>query len=56
LLADLGLEPKEAKTRTVHLGVEGEGFTFLGFHHQMVRSPARWQSPETVETSVGVIL
>src|SRR5207302_1828195 len=41
LLADLGLEPKEAKTRIVHLRVGGEGFTFLGFHHQMVRSPAR---------------
>jgi RNA-directed DNA polymerase len=41
LLADLGLEPKEAKTRIVHLTVGGEGFTFLGFHHQMVRSPAR---------------
>ena len=41
LLAELGLEPKEAKTRIVHLKVGGEGFTFLGFHHQMVRSPAR---------------
>jgi hypothetical protein len=26
---------------TRHLTVGGEGFTFLGFHHQMVRSPAR---------------
>ena len=41
LLAELGLEPKEAKTRIVHLKMGGEGFTFLGFHHQIVRSPAR---------------
>lgn len=38
LLADLGLMPKEAKTRIVELAVGGEGFDFLGFHHQMVRS------------------
>src|SRR6476659_9037376 len=38
LLADLGLQPKEAKTRIVHLEVGGEGFDFLGFHHRMVRS------------------
>ncbi len=41
LLAELGLEPKEAKTRIVHLKVGGEGLTFLGFTHHMVRSPAR---------------
>jgi RNA-directed DNA polymerase len=38
LLADLGLEPKAAKTRIVHLAEEGEGFDFLGFHHRLVRS------------------
>lgn len=38
LLADLGLEPKEAKTRIVHLEEGGEGFDFLGFHHRWVRS------------------
>jgi len=38
LLADLGLAPKEAKTRIVELAVDGEGFDFLGFHHRMVRS------------------
>lgn len=38
LLADLGLEPKEAKTRIVHLDVGGEGLDFLGFHHRLVRS------------------
>lgn len=38
LLADLGLAPKEAKTRIVELAVGGEGFDFLGFHHRMVRS------------------
>jgi group II intron reverse transcriptase/maturase len=41
LLADLGLAPKEAKTRIVHLQVDGEGFDFLGFHHRMVRSRPR---------------
>src|SRR5665647_1785251 len=38
LLADLGLEPKAAKTRIVHLEVGGEGLDFLGFHHRLVRS------------------
>lgn len=38
LLAELGLEPKEAKTRIVCLEVGGEGVDFLGFHHRMVRS------------------
>jgi len=41
LLADLGLEPKAAKTRIVHLEVDGEGFDFLGFHHRLVRSQGR---------------
>src|SRR5205823_1855510 len=36
--ADLGLEPKAAKTRIVHLEEGGEGFDFLGFHHRLVRS------------------
>jgi RNA-directed DNA polymerase len=35
----LGLEPKAAKTRIVHLEVGGGGFDFLGFHHRLVRSP-----------------
>jgi RNA-directed DNA polymerase len=38
LLAELGLEPKAAKTRIVHLEMGGEGFDFLGFHHRVVRS------------------
>ena len=38
LLADLGLEPKAAKTRIVHLEGGAEGFDFLGFHHRLVRS------------------
>ena len=38
LLADLGLEPKEAKTRIVHLADDGRGFDFLGFGHKWVRS------------------
>ncbi len=41
LLADLGLEPKAAKTRIVQLAVDGEGFDFLGFHHRLVRSAGR---------------
>ena len=36
LLAELGLRPKEAKTRIVHLAVGGEGLDFLGFHHRLV--------------------
>jgi RNA-directed DNA polymerase len=38
LLAGLGLEPKAAKTRIVHLEEGGEGFDFLGFHRRLVRS------------------
>ena len=61
LLADLGLEPKEAKTRVVHLQVGGEGLDFLGFHHRLVevtgrrsnRSPvtflARWPADRAME-------
>lgn len=41
LLADLGLEPKAAKTRIIQLEVGGEGFDFLGFHHRLVRSAGR---------------
>jgi group II intron reverse transcriptase/maturase len=41
LLAELGLEPKEAKTRIVHLEVGGAGFDFLGFHHRLVRVTER---------------
>lgn len=44
LLAELGLEPKEAKTRIVHLQVGGEGFDFLGFHHRLVRVTGRRNS------------
>ena len=40
LLADLGLQPKAAKTRIVHLTEGGEGVDFLGFHHRLVRSRA----------------
>jgi len=41
LLADLGLEPKAAKTGIVHLQVSGEGLDFLGFHHRLVSSQGR---------------
>jgi RNA-directed DNA polymerase len=60
LLADLGLEPKAAKTRIVHLEAGGEGFDFLGFHHRLVRSRglngkprmtflARWPADKAVQ-------
>jgi group II intron reverse transcriptase/maturase len=41
LLAELGLEPKEAKTRIVQLQVGEPGFDFLGFHHRLVRAQGR---------------
>ncbi|HWH01687.1 MAG TPA: group II intron reverse transcriptase/maturase, partial [Pilimelia sp.] len=41
LLAELGLQPKAAKTRIVHLTEEGEGLDFLGFHHRWVRARGR---------------
>src|SRR5436309_1582287 len=37
ILAELGLELKQAKTRIVHLREGGEGVDFLGFHHRYVR-------------------
>ena len=41
MLAELGLQPKEAKTRIVHLREGGEGLDFLGFHHRWVRARRR---------------
>jgi RNA-directed DNA polymerase len=60
LLADLGLEPKQAKTQIVHLQLGGEGFDFLAFHHRLVTSQgrvgtkgvtflARWPSKRAVQ-------
>ena len=59
ILAELGLEPKPAKTRIVHLVEGGEGFDFLGFHHRWVhaRDPryrhisflARWPSRKAMQ-------
>src|SRR5215207_4138512 len=37
ILAEMGLELKQAKTRIVHLREGGEGLDFLGFHHRRVR-------------------
>lgn len=37
LLGELGLAPKLAKTRIVHLVEGGEGLDFLGFHNRLVR-------------------
>jgi RNA-directed DNA polymerase len=59
ILADLGLRPKQAKTRIVHLEEGGPGFDFLGFHHRWVRGRtarsrhlcflARWPSARAMQ-------
>jgi RNA-directed DNA polymerase len=58
ILAEMGLEPKAAKTRIVHLKEGGEGLDFLGFHHRRVRGErgykhlrflARWPSREAMQ-------
>jgi len=59
LLAELGLELKQAKTRIVHLEEGGEGLDFLGFHHRWVRGNtprsrhlcflARWPSRQATQ-------
>jgi RNA-directed DNA polymerase len=59
LLGDLGLAPKTAKTRIVHLREGGEGLDFLGFHHRTVRGNtprsrhlvflARWPSRKAMQ-------
>ena len=59
VLAELGLELKEAKTRIVHLREGGEGLDFLGFHHRWVRARgprvqhvtflARWPSRQAMQ-------
>ena len=59
VLAELGLELKDSKTRIVHLREGGEGLDFLGFHHRWVRARgsrsrhvcflARWPSPEAMQ-------
>jgi len=60
ILAELGLELKQAKTRIVHLREGGEGLDFLGFHHRRVRGErgywhlrflARWPSREAMQTA-----
>ncbi len=59
VLAELGLELKQAKTRIVQLREGGEGLDFLGFHHRRVRMTAqhyrhisflaRWPSREAMQ-------
>src|SRR5437764_14270879 len=59
ILAELGLELKQAKTRIVHLQEGGEGLDFLGFHHRWVRGNtlrsrhlcflARWPSRQAMQ-------
>jgi RNA-directed DNA polymerase len=61
ILAELGLELKQAKTRIVHLCEGGEGLDFLGFHHRRVRMTAqhsrhisflaRWPSREAMQSA-----
>src|SRR6266704_270405 len=41
ILAELGLELKQAKTRIVQLREGGEGLDFLGFHHRWLRGRTR---------------
>ncbi|MCA1678497.1 MAG: group II intron reverse transcriptase/maturase, partial [Actinobacteria bacterium] len=58
VLAELGLQLKQAKTRIVHLRGGGEGLDFLGFHHRHVRMTgprhrhvhflARWPSRQAM--------
>jgi group II intron reverse transcriptase/maturase len=57
ILAELGLQLKDAKTRIVHLTEGGEGVDFLGFHHRWVRAKrarhvqflARWPSRRAMQ-------
>ncbi len=59
VLAELGLQLKEAKTRIVHLCEGGEGLDFLGFDHRWVRARgprvrhvtflARWPSRRAMQ-------
>jgi group II intron reverse transcriptase/maturase len=59
LLGGLGLEPKAAKTRIVHLVEGGQGLDFLGFHNRLVRGRtprsahlvflARWPARRAVQ-------
>src|SRR3954452_23686861 len=57
ILAELGLELKDAKTQIVHLAEGGEGVDFLGFHHRWVRAHgarhvcflARWPSRQGMQ-------
>lgn len=59
LLAELGLELAEDKTRLVCVNDDGEGFDFLGFHHRMVdsfskpgfRFMARWPSARATQAA-----
>jgi RNA-directed DNA polymerase len=59
LLAMIGLEVAEAKTRIVQLKPETPGIDFLGFHHRIVRSfryphhdfLARWPSQKAMRTA-----
>ena len=67
LLAELGLQPKEAKTRIVRLAEDkdGGGVDFLGFHHRLVRGRtprskhltflARWPSRKATQQARGRI-
>jgi RNA-directed DNA polymerase len=54
IVAELGLELAQAKTRLVDLREQGQGFDFLGFHHRRMRSRRgsyfcyRWPSRSAV--------
>ena len=54
ILADLGLRPKQAKTRIVHLHEGGPGFDFLGFHHRWVRGHTARSRPPVFPGSLAL--
>ena len=54
LLAELGLEPKVARTWIVHLTEGGEGLDFLGFHHMWVRAEGAWAARVSPSSLVGL--
>lgn len=57
ILASLGLELAQAKTRLVDLREDGQGFDFLGFHHRRMQSRRgsyfcyRWPSRAAVRSA-----
>ncbi len=53
ILAELGLRPKPAKTRIVHLREGGEGFAFLGFERRPHAPLAASHLPRSLALAPG---